>query len=111
MQRHVQPAPVQQQNSPSEAAPAPVLLNTTIPATPPPMAEVPDTYRGRLSQFRILEESRHALIEELLDKLESAESRLQQTELDLQSEQNVRRRLQSEVVEAKERENALVEKA
>lgn len=75
------------------------------------MAEVPDTYRGRLSQFRILEESRHALIEELLDKLESAESRLQQTELDLQSEQNVRRRLQSEVVEAKERENALVEKA
>ena len=27
------------------------------------MAEVPDTYRGRLSQFRILEESRHALIE------------------------------------------------
>ena len=27
------------------------------------MAEVPDTYRGRLSQFRILEESRHALID------------------------------------------------
>lgn len=61
MQRHVQPAPVQQQNSQSEAAPAPVLKSTKTP--PPPMAEVPDTYRGRLSQFRILEESRHALIE------------------------------------------------
>lgn len=75
------------------------------------MAEVPDTYRGRLSQFRILEESRHALIEELLDKLETAEAKLQQTELDLQSEQNVRRRLQSEVVESKDREIALAEKA
>jgi len=61
MQRHVQPAPVQQQNSQSEPAPAPVLKSTKTP--PPPMAEVPDTYRGRLSQFRILEESRHALIE------------------------------------------------
>ncbi|KAF2809452.1 uncharacterized protein BDZ99DRAFT_463249 [Mytilinidion resinicola] len=74
------------------------------------MAEVPDSYRGRLAQYRILEESRHALIEELLDKLEKTEAKLQQTELDLQSEQNVRRRLQSEVVESTEREAALVER-
>ncbi|OCK80011.1 hypothetical protein K432DRAFT_382593 [Lepidopterella palustris CBS 459.81] len=73
--------------------------------------QVPDTYRGRLAQFRILEESRHALIEELLDKLEKTEAKLQQTELDLHSEQNVRRRLQSEVVEARDRETALAEKA
>jgi hypothetical protein len=30
------------------------------------MAEVPETYRGRLAQYRILEESRHALIEVLI---------------------------------------------
>ena len=48
--------------------------------------------------------------QELLDKLEKTEARLAQTELDLQSEQNVRRTLQSEVVEAKERETALAQK-
>lgn len=66
--------------------------------------------RERLAQFRILEEKRFELIEELLDKIERTEARLAQAELDLQSEQNVRRRLQSEVVEAKGRETALVEK-
>ncbi|KAF2183323.1 hypothetical protein K469DRAFT_668343 [Zopfia rhizophila CBS 207.26] len=74
------------------------------------MAEAPTTYRERLAQFRILEEKRFELIEELLDKLEKAEAKLAQTELDLHSEQNVRRRLQAEVVEAKERESALAEK-
>ena len=63
MQRHVQPATVQQQNSQSEAAPAPAPVLKSTKTPPPPMAEVPDTYRGRLSQFRILEESRHALID------------------------------------------------
>ena len=85
------------------------------------------TYRERLAQFRILEEKRIELIEvfkrqplesrvmtknlqELLDKLEKTEARLAQTELDLNSEQNVRRTLQSEVHEAKAREDALSQK-
>ncbi|KAF2261467.1 hypothetical protein CC78DRAFT_583689 [Lojkania enalia] len=71
------------------------------------MAEVPATYRERLAQFRILEEKRFELIEELLDKLEKCEAQLAQTKLDLESEQNVRRTLQAEVVEAKEKESAL----
>ncbi|KAF2204218.1 hypothetical protein GQ43DRAFT_191939 [Delitschia confertaspora ATCC 74209] len=74
---------------------------------PPPLPPVPTTYRERLAQFKILEEKRFELIEELLEKLEKAEARLAQTELDLKSEQNVRRRLQTEVVEAKERESNL----
>ncbi|XP_014560876.1 hypothetical protein COCVIDRAFT_34216 [Bipolaris victoriae FI3] len=64
------------------------------PAPPPPM-----TFRERLTQFRILEEKRCELIEELLDKLEKTEERLAQTELDLGSEQNVRRTLQAEIAE------------
>ena len=48
--------------------------------------------------------------QELLDKLEKTEARLTQTELDLNSEQNVRRTLQAEVVDAKERESALAQK-
>jgi wobble nucleotide-excising tRNase len=47
---------------------------------------------------------------ELLDKLEKTEARLAQTELDLNSEQNVRRTLQAEVHEAKTREDALAQK-
>ncbi|ORX94670.1 hypothetical protein BCR34DRAFT_499084 [Clohesyomyces aquaticus] len=78
---------------------------TVAPPAPPPL-----TYRDRLAQFRILEEKRYELIEELLEKLEKTEARLTQTELDLQSEQNVRRTLQNEVVEAKDRENALAAK-
>ena len=46
-------------------------------------------------------------VQELLDKLDKTEARLTQTELDLNSEQNVRRTLQAEVVEAKAREDAL----
>jgi hypothetical protein len=46
----------------------------------------------------------------LLDKLEKTEAKLAQTELDLNSEQNVRRTLQTEVVEAKDRESALAQK-
>ncbi|KAF2742560.1 hypothetical protein M011DRAFT_472151 [Sporormia fimetaria CBS 119925] len=90
------------------------------PAPPPPAAPaaaptstavvVPTTFRDRLAQFKILEEKRLELIEELLIKLESTEARLAATELDLHSEQNVRRTLQAEVVEAKERENALAQK-
>lgn len=64
------------------------------PPAPPQM-----TFRERLSQFRILEEKRCELIEELLDKLEKTEARLTQTELDLGSEQNVRRTLQAELAE------------
>jgi hypothetical protein len=48
--------------------------------------------------------------QELLDKLEKAEAKLAQTELDLTSEQNVRRTLQAEVVEAKERESAMAQR-
>lgn len=48
--------------------------------------------------------------QELLAKLEATEARLTQTELDLKSEQNVRRTLQSEAAEAKGREDALVQK-
>jgi hypothetical protein len=82
----------------------------------PPVAPPPMTYRERLNQFRILEEKRCELIEvcrkralssrtvlttaqELLDKLEKTEERLKQTELDLTSEQNVRRTLQAEIAE------------
>lgn len=79
-------------------------------APAPPAITLPTTYRERLAQFKILEEKRIELIEELLDKLEKTEARLAQTELDLQSEQNVRRTLQSEVVEAKDRETALAQK-
>lgn len=46
-------------------------------------------------------------VQELLAKLEATEARLAQTELDLNSEQNVRRTLQSEAAEAKAREDAL----
>jgi chromosome segregation ATPase len=49
-------------------------------------------------------------VQELLAKLESTEARLAQTELDLHSEQNVRRTLQSENAEAKAREDALAQK-
>lgn len=49
-------------------------------------------------------------VQELLDKLEKAEAKLAQTELDLTSEQNVRRTLQAEVVEAKERESAMAQR-
>lgn len=48
-------------------------------------------------------------MQELLDKLEKTEAKLAQTELDLNSEQNVRRTLQSEVVEARGREDALAQ--
>lgn len=47
--------------------------------------------------------------QELLEKLEKTEARLAQTELDLNSEQNVRRTLQAEVAEAKAKEDALVQ--
>ncbi|KAF1995051.1 hypothetical protein P154DRAFT_581187 [Amniculicola lignicola CBS 123094] len=96
---------------------------------PPPPPPAPLSYRDRLAQFRILEEKRCELIEvstspgssELLDKLEKTEAKLRQTELDLQSEQNVRRTLQSEVsevrrkmqaevVEARDREMALAQR-
>ncbi|KAJ4994185.1 CCCH zinc finger protein [Stagonosporopsis vannaccii] len=94
--------------------PAVTALALVPPATPPPG---PLTYRERLAQFRILEEKRLELIEvaklndqELLDKLEKTEARLAQTELDLNSEQNVRRTLQAEVHEAKTREEALAQK-
>lgn len=91
------------------------LVVAAPPTAPPPM-----TYRDRLAQFRILEEKRCELIEELLDKLEKTEARLTQTELDLNSEQNVRRTLQAEVADVtrtmqaqiadgKAREEALVQ--
>lgn len=104
-------------------APAPPSTSTAVAIATPP---APLTYRDRLAQFRILEEKRHELIEvgiwksvrcawlmilqELLAKLEATEARLAQTELDLNSEQNVRRTLQSEAAEAKQREDALAQK-
>lgn len=98
------------------------------PTPPPPhppapastaLAVVPSTYREKLTQFKVLEERRLELIEELLERLEKTEARLAQTELDLKSEQNVRRTLQAEVsetrrtletdvAEAQKRETALV---
>jgi hypothetical protein len=42
-------------------------------------------------------------VQELLAKLEATETKLAQVELDLNSEQNVRRTLQSEAAEAKAR--------
>lgn len=109
-------------------APAPPSAVSTLALIPPPTPPPgPLTYRERLAQFRILEEKRLELIEvqlvsclawgtmtdifqELLDKLEKTEARLAQTELDLNSEQNVRRTLQAEVQEAKSREDALAQK-
>ncbi|KAH7094381.1 hypothetical protein FB567DRAFT_510067 [Paraphoma chrysanthemicola] len=99
-------------------APAPALTPVQSPPPPPPTSTAlvpatppaPLTYRERLAQFKILEEKRHELIEELLAKLESTEAKLAQTELDLNSEQNVRRTLQSEVVEARAREDALAQR-
>ncbi|KAF1921868.1 hypothetical protein BDU57DRAFT_535467 [Ampelomyces quisqualis] len=95
---------------PPAPAPAP-------PSAPPPSTAVvpvaaspaPLTYRDRLAQFKIVEEKRHELIEELLAKLEATEAKLAQTALDLNSEQNVRRTLQSEAAESKAREEALVQ--
>jgi hypothetical protein len=46
--------------------------------------------------------------QELLHKLEKVEAKLQQTELDLQNEQDARRRFQQDVLEIKERESSLV---
>lgn len=46
----------------------------------------------------------------MLDKLEKTEAKLAQTELDLNSEQNVRRTLQAEVVEAREKENMMAQR-
>ncbi|KAJ4357744.1 uncharacterized protein N0V89_002320 [Didymosphaeria variabile] len=82
------------------------MADTPAPAAPP----VPTTYRERLAQFRILEEKRFELIDELLEKLEKTEAKLAQTELDLNSEQNVRRTLQAEVVEAREKESAMAQR-
>lgn len=48
--------------------------------------------------------------QELLAKLEATEAKLAQTELDLHSEQNVRRTLQSEAAEGKAREDTLVQR-
>jgi hypothetical protein len=109
---------------PAPAPPAAVSALALIPPPTPPPG--PLTYRERLAQFRILEEKRIELIEvlkddepnrlstdtikELLDKLEKTEARLAQTELDLNSEQNVRRTLQAEAHEAKTREDALAQK-
>ncbi|KAJ4294590.1 hypothetical protein N0V90_008281 [Kalmusia sp. IMI 367209] len=82
------------------------MADSPAPTAPP----VPTTYRERLAQFKILEERRYELIEELLEKLEKTEAKLAQTELDLNSEQNVRRTLQAEVVEAREREGAMAQR-
>lgn len=49
--------------------------------------------------------------QELLEKLEKTEAKLTQTELDLASEQNVRRILQAEIVEAKGDATAAKEEA
>jgi hypothetical protein len=46
--------------------------------------------------------------QELLHKLEKVEAKLQQTELDLQNEQDARRRLQQDILAIKERESSLV---
>lgn len=46
--------------------------------------------------------------QELLHKLEKVEAKLQQTELDLQNEQDARRRFQQDILEIKERESSLV---
>ncbi|KAH3903762.1 hypothetical protein HBI56_170240 [Parastagonospora nodorum] len=88
--------------------PAPAPPSTAVVVASPPPA--PLSYRDRLAQFKILEEKRCELIEELLAKLEATEAKLAQTELDLHSEQNVRRTLQSEAAEGKAREDALVQK-
>ena len=49
--------------------------------------------------------------QELIHKLEKAEARLQQTVLDLQTEQDARRRLQQDVLEIKDREGSSVRAA
>ncbi|KAF2709260.1 hypothetical protein K504DRAFT_431618 [Pleomassaria siparia CBS 279.74] len=98
---------------PETSAPTPA---PPPPPPPPPPAATPAsppvalTYRERLVQFKILEDKRLELIEELLENLEKTEAKLAQTELDLKSEQNVRRTLQTEVVEAKDREGSLIQK-
>jgi hypothetical protein len=110
---------------PGAPAPPPPTPSTAVAIVAPPVLT---TVRERLAQFKILEDKRSELIEvrtrrglgvgvarltrlqELLAKLESTEAKLAQTELDLNSEQNVRRTLQSENAEAKAREAVLAQK-
>ena len=89
-----------------------------------------ETFRTRLIDLRAIETKRTDLMEvskgfllslsvntlyakrrlwqELLHRLEKAEAKLQQTELDLQNERDARRRLQQDVFEMKERESTSV---
>lgn len=56
------------------------------------------SYRDRLEELRVSDEKRRDLIEELIDKLENSNAKLEQAELDLQSEQDARRRLQQDLL-------------
>ncbi|KAM5528683.1 hypothetical protein FOXYSP1_19164 [Fusarium oxysporum f. sp. phaseoli] len=56
------------------------------------------SYRDRLEELRIGDEKRRDLIEELIDKLEDSNAKREQAELDLQTEQDARRRLQQELL-------------
>lgn len=67
-----------------------------------------EMFRTRLIDLRAIETKRTDLMEELLHRLEKAEAKLQQTELDLQNERDARRRLQQDVFEMKERESTSV---
>lgn len=69
------------------------------------MEATAETFRTRLIDLRAIETKRTDLMEELLHRLEKAEAKLQQTELDLQNERDARRRLQQDVFEMKERES------
>ncbi|KAJ3455366.1 hypothetical protein MRS44_013966 [Fusarium solani] len=67
------------------------------------MSPQPQSYRQRLKELRIAEEQRSDLIEELITKLEDTDAKLEQAELDLQAEQDARRRLQQDMLALRNR--------
>ncbi|KAF9770976.1 hypothetical protein IL306_011406 [Fusarium sp. DS 682] len=56
------------------------------------------SYRDRFEELRIGDEKRRDLIKELIDELENSNAKREQAELDLQTEQDARRRLQQELL-------------
>ncbi|OCL02108.1 hypothetical protein AOQ84DRAFT_424365, partial [Glonium stellatum] len=69
------------------------------------MEATAETFRSRLIELQTIEAKRTDLMGELLQRLEKSEGNLKKTALDLQNEQDARRRLQQEVSEMRVRES------
>ncbi|KAK4071347.1 hypothetical protein Purlil1_13425 [Purpureocillium lilacinum] len=63
------------------------------------METAPETYRMRFEGIRDVDDKRTRLIEELLDDLDRKEAALKKVKLDLENEQEVRRRLQQDALD------------